>query len=155
MIKQQTAQMSGSRGDYFMSLYEFSQGCITNMAEEIRRGLVQNLRLRVAGEVLSDLIGMAKEALAEKSIEVAAVLTAAAYEDLVRRLALEKIGLSARMKLEQVVSELKVSVAAETRISGEVHVQADRSYDYDLQVKALHTAEEDAASSTKLLQNTG
>jgi flagellar basal-body rod protein FlgF len=26
---------------------------------------------------------------------------------------------------------------------------------YDLQVKALHTAEEDAASSTKLLQNTG
>ena len=38
---------------------------------------------------------------------MAAVLTAAAFEDLMRRLALEKIGLTARIKLEQVLVELK------------------------------------------------
>ncbi|HEY6339018.1 MAG TPA: hypothetical protein VIW68_11055 [Candidatus Sulfotelmatobacter sp.] len=90
-----------------VGLYEFALGCIRNMAAEIRGGLVKGMRLRITGEILADLVGMAKDALAEKSVEVAAVLSAAAFEDLMRRLADEKAGITSRVKLDQVLSELK------------------------------------------------
>jgi len=88
-------------------IYEFSYGCIKNMAAEISAGLVQNIRLGIAGEILADLIGLARDALNSKAISVAAVLTAAAFEDLMRRLALEKAGVTSRPKLEEVIRELK------------------------------------------------
>jgi hypothetical protein len=88
-------------------LYEFASGYITNMAAELDSGLIENLRLRLTGEILSDLIGMAREALADHTMHVAAVLTAAAFEDLLRRLAEEKAGITDRIKLEQVVIALK------------------------------------------------
>jgi hypothetical protein len=50
---------------------------------------------------------MAHEALDEKAVHVSAVLTAAAFEDLMRRLAQEKAGITARIKLEQILIELK------------------------------------------------
>ena len=88
-------------------LYEFAKGYIANMVAEVKGGLVQNIRLSIAGETLTDLIAMAREALAANSVPVAAVLTAAAYEDLMRRLAQEKAGITSRMKLEEVIRELK------------------------------------------------
>ncbi len=87
--------------------YEFAKGCITNMVAEVNSGLVQNIRLTIAGEILTDLIALAHEALDEKAVHVSAVLTAAAFEDLMRRLAQEKAGITARMKLEQILIELK------------------------------------------------
>jgi hypothetical protein len=87
--------------------YEFAKGSITNMVAEVKSGLVQNIRLAIAGEVLADLIAMAHEALDEKAIHVSAVLTAAAFEDLMRRLAQEKAGITARIKLEKILIELK------------------------------------------------
>ena len=87
--------------------YEFARGCISNMAAEVRSGIVQNVRLSIAGEILADLITLAREALSERAIPVAAVLTAATFEDLMRRLALEKAGISKRIKLEEVIRELK------------------------------------------------
>ena len=60
------------------------------MVAEINGGLVRNIRLGIAGEILGDLIFMAREALGENAVQVAAVLTAAAFEDLMRRLAQEK-----------------------------------------------------------------
>jgi hypothetical protein len=87
--------------------YEFAKGCIANMVAEVRGGLVQNIRLTIAGEILADLIAMAHEALGEKAVHVAAVLTTAAFEDLMRRLAQEKAGITARIKLEQILIELK------------------------------------------------
>lgn len=88
-------------------VYEFAVGCIQNMAAEIKGGLVQNIRLGVVGEVLADLVSMARDALSEKSVPVASVLTAAAFEDLLRRLGQEKAGVTNRIKLDQVLTELK------------------------------------------------
>jgi uncharacterized membrane protein YeaQ/YmgE (transglycosylase-associated protein family) len=88
-------------------VYEFAAGCIANMVAEVKSGLIQSIRLGICGEILADLIGMAREALGESSVQVAAVLTAAAFEDLVRRLALEKAGITERAKLEQVLIQLK------------------------------------------------
>lgn len=42
-----------------------------------------------------------------KLVQVAAVLTAAAFEDLMRRLGQERAGIAGRVKLEQVLIELK------------------------------------------------
>jgi hypothetical protein len=77
------------------------------MAAEVRDGLVQNIRLGVVGEVLADLVSMARDGLEQGSVPVAAVLAAAGFEDLIRRLAQEKAGVTSRMKLEQVLIELK------------------------------------------------
>jgi hypothetical protein len=77
--------------------YEFAKGSIANMVAEVKGGLVQNIRLTIAGEILADLIAMAHEALDEKAVHVSAVLTAAAFEDLMRRLAQEKAGITARI----------------------------------------------------------
>ena len=87
--------------------YDFARGCINNMAAELKSGLVQNIRLSIAGEILADLINLAREALVERATPVAAVLTAAAFEDLMRRLAQEKAGITSRIKLEEVIRELK------------------------------------------------
>ena len=90
-----------------VALYGFATGCIADMVAQLNAGLVESVRLVVAGEVLADFLAMAQEALNEKSIPVAAVLTAAAFEDCLRRLAEEKAGVTARIKLELIISELK------------------------------------------------
>jgi len=88
-------------------VYEFAAGAIQNMVSEIKAGLVDSLRLKIAGEVLADLVALSREALDEKAIHVAAVLAAAAFEDLMRRIAAEKAGITARIKLEEVIAQLK------------------------------------------------
>jgi hypothetical protein len=107
-LKRSADNMSKSKEERAsMVLYEFASGYIANMAAELNSGLVENLRLRLTGEILSDLVGMAREALTENAVHVAAVLTAAAFEDAMRRLAEEKAGITERIKLEQVVIALK------------------------------------------------
>jgi hypothetical protein len=88
-------------------LYQVALGVIANVISEIEGGLVAGIRLGITGEVLGDLIAIAQEALSEGTIEVAAVLTAAAFEDLMRRLAQEKAGITSRIKLELILHELK------------------------------------------------
>jgi hypothetical protein len=56
------------------------------------------------------VITLAKDALTRttySAIQVAAVLTAATFEDILRRLAGEKAGLTGRPKLEHVITALK------------------------------------------------
>ena len=88
-------------------MYEFAAGAIQNMVAEIKAGLVESLRLRIAGEVLADLVSLSREALDDKAVQVGAVLAAAAFEDLMRRLGEEKAGITSRIKLDQVLIELK------------------------------------------------
>jgi|SRR5882762_191583 len=109
MIKRRADAIPKEKGHAYphIMVYEFATGCITNMVAEMKGGLVQSIRLGIVGEIIADLIGMAREALAGNSVQVAAVLTAAAFEDLMRRLAQEKAGVTARIKLEQVLIELK------------------------------------------------
>ncbi len=86
-----------------IGLYQIASGAIHNVVAEIEAGLITSIRLGITGEVLADLITMAQEALTENKVEVAAVLTAAAFEDFMRRLAHEKEGVSDRIQLEHVL----------------------------------------------------
>jgi uncharacterized membrane protein YeaQ/YmgE (transglycosylase-associated protein family) len=87
-------------------IYQLVVGSMASMAADIKSGLVGSMRLGIAGEVLADLIALAREALDQKNVHVAAVLAAAAYEDLLRRLGREKAGITTRIKLEQVINGL-------------------------------------------------
>jgi hypothetical protein len=80
------------------------------MVRELENNLVGSIRSSVQGELLGDLVGLAKEALSENTDEtknLAAVLTAAAFEDCVRRLGMEKAGVQGRPRLEAVLNALK------------------------------------------------
>lgn len=97
-------------GSHTSDQYEHCTGVVKGTVAEIKAGLIRNTRTEVEGEVLSDLIGMAKEILSDSSdtaTQVAAVLTAASFEDTMRRLAAEKTSLSGRPKLEAVITSLK------------------------------------------------
>lgn len=68
------------------------------------------MRVAVVGEVLSEMVRLAKEILSERteaSKNTAAVLTAAAYEGLVRRMGEELADVTDRPKLEDVIGTLK------------------------------------------------
>ena len=80
MIKSRADASSNEKGYAYphILIYEFAFGAIKNMVEEIKGGLIQSVRLGIAGEVLADLIAMAREALSDKAIGVAAVLSVSA-----------------------------------------------------------------------------
>jgi hypothetical protein len=83
---------------------------VENTVAEIRNGLIVGIRTQIAGEVLSDLLILAKEQLeggSESAKNVAAVMVAAAYEDLIRRMGREFAGVHDRPKLETVIASLK------------------------------------------------
>ena len=85
-------------------------GALSNLKEEVGAGLLSSVERRVASDVLSDLIKLAREALAEQTDgakNVAAVLAAAAYEDTIRRIAKEHAGVIGQVKLESVIIALK------------------------------------------------
>lgn len=89
-----------------------AQGVLRSLRAEVEQGLVGNVERRTTGEILSDMLTLAKEALHEGTTDaknVAAVLTAAAYEDTVRRLAAAKAVVSGRPKLQVVLEALKTA----------------------------------------------
>jgi hypothetical protein len=91
-------------------LFMHARGAVANTIRELENGLVANLRTSIQGELLGDLVGLAKEALSQKTDEtknVAAVLSAAAFEDTARRLAAEKAGIQDRPKLETILGALR------------------------------------------------
>lgn len=88
----------------------FAYSTIENIIGEIENGLTENLRTQVAGEVLGELVALGKEILAgntDASTNVSAVLIAAAYEDLIRRMGSELAGVVGRPKLDEVIGALK------------------------------------------------
>lgn len=91
-------------------LHHHAQGAIRNAIAEVAGGLIVNLRAQVAGEILSELVGLGKETLeddTESAKNVSAVLIAAAFEDLMRRMGSELAGVAGRPKLEEVLTALK------------------------------------------------
>lgn len=107
-----TAISKGSSGagnaEYHLHLH--AQGAIKNAVAEIEQGLVTSMRVLVAGEILSELIRLGKEILQEQTEaakNVAAVLIAAAFEDLMRRMGTDLAGITGRPKLEEVLTGLK------------------------------------------------
>jgi hypothetical protein len=85
-------------------------GGLHNLREEVESGLMSSLERRVASDVLSDLVRLARAALDESGTgakNVAAVLAAAAYEDTLRRIARDHAGHIGRDDLADVVTHLK------------------------------------------------
>jgi len=86
------------------------KGVLQNIQAEIESGFVGDLHLAITGDVLTDLIKLAREVLDEKeegAKNVAAVLSAAAYEDTIRRLAKNKGLTIDGEKLADVIIALK------------------------------------------------
>jgi len=83
---------------------------LQNLRAEVEGGLLSSLERRIASDVLSDLIQLARAALDEPGEgpkNVAAVLAAAAYEDTIRRVAKEHAGVIGQDKLDVVIGKLK------------------------------------------------
>jgi hypothetical protein len=96
----------------YMLMYQFALGVIENTKREADAGLIVNLRVLVAGELLAELLRLAKDVLGERTEEatnVAAVLIASAFETLIRKMGEEFAGITDRPKLEEVVSALKTA----------------------------------------------
>jgi|SRR5579863_3124072 len=94
------------------NLHLHARGVIRNTVAEINAGLIVRLRTIIAGEMLGELIRLAKELVAEGTEEAkntAAVLSAAAFEGLIRRMGKEFAGVADRPKLEQVIGALKTA----------------------------------------------
>jgi hypothetical protein len=93
-----------------VALRLYSYRAINNVIEELEHGLVENLRVQVTGEVLAELAYLGKEILSgetESAKNVAAVLVAAAFEDLIRRMGLELGGVKGRPPMHDVITALK------------------------------------------------
>ena len=85
-------------------------GAIEATNGELKAGLIVKLRIAIAGEILTELIGLAKDVLidrTEAAKDTSAVLVAAAYENLMRRMGEEFAGVTTRPKLEEVITSLK------------------------------------------------
>ncbi len=106
-----------------VALRHLAYGAITNVVAELEAGLVGNLRVHVTGEILAELVSLGKEILGsgtESGKNVAAVLIAAAFEDLIRRMGVELGGVTDRLPVHDVISALKnagVFKGAETGIA--------------------------------------
>lgn len=88
---------------------QFTIGVLKNLLLDLEAGLIGNLQQQIAGEVLGDLIELAKVALSKdkQRVNVAAVLVAASYEDTLRRMGTQLAGISNKPKLEKVQNILK------------------------------------------------
>jgi uncharacterized protein YutE (UPF0331/DUF86 family) len=86
-----------------------TRGALQTMVQEVDAGFVGSLRATITAEVLSDLVTLARTVMSESGSsgkDVAAVLTAAAFEDTIRRLA-AKEGIPHSEKLADALEELK------------------------------------------------
>ncbi len=104
------SKMKSGTGSVPVQLCRHARGAIINAKAELQSGLIGSLRLQVTGEVLADLVGLGREILAEgtdTAKNVAAVMIAAAFEDLVRRMGTELAGVGGRPSLQDVLTMLK------------------------------------------------
>lgn len=86
------------------------QGSLRAMKADVEAGLVGNIERRAMGEVIADMLGLAKEALGsdgDGAKNVAAVLTAAAFEDTIRRMGASLANVEGRPDLQGVITALK------------------------------------------------
>jgi hypothetical protein len=84
-------------------------GALHSLKREIQAGLIGSLQRQISGEVLTDFLQLSKQAFdhpGDDAKNVAAVLTAALFEDTIRRLA-QANGIPHIEKLQDVLTELK------------------------------------------------
>jgi hypothetical protein len=91
-------------------------GTLRAIKGDVENGLVGDLRRRAVGEVVADMLLLAKEALADKrdaAKNVAAVLAAASFEDTIRKMGSAFAQVEDRRDLADVLSALKKSAVLE------------------------------------------
>ena len=103
--------LSGENGEEYVSRHigYVILAKLMSVEDDIKLGLTENLRTKIAGEVLTDFLQLSRTALEEKGNDtknVAAVLAAALFEDTIRRLAIAN-GIPHLEKLADVLKELK------------------------------------------------
>ena len=87
-----------------------ARGTIKAVKAAVESGLIKSVRTVLSGEIIGDLLAIARERLeddSESAKNVSAVLVAAAFEDTLRRMGSDLAGIQGRPKLESVVGELK------------------------------------------------
>lgn len=85
------------------------KGSLQNVLQELEAGLVTSLANQAAGEVLGDMLALAKNAHQAGHKTVAAVLACAALEDSLKRKAEERGINTSGKSLDQVVNALKAA----------------------------------------------
>ena len=89
------------------SFAESLDGILLNTREEIEAGLITSIASEAAGEVIGDIVALAKSQLSDGYKDVAAVLAAAALEDALKRKA-QELGINVENKtLSSVINSLK------------------------------------------------
>jgi len=109
-FRETTESIYKQKGGVQPSLSEHVKGTITNIKAEIAAGLIGSVRALLVGEIIAELLALGKEILADRSEaakNVSAVLVAAAFEDLIRRMGAEFAGVGGRPRLEEVINALK------------------------------------------------
>lgn len=104
------AKSAPNPGNMGHHLWLHAIGAIRDAKEQLDAGLIVSLRVAVAGEILAELIRLAKEIMVDRTEEAknaSAVLIASAYEGLMRRMGEEFAGVTGRPKLEEVITALK------------------------------------------------
>jgi predicted short-subunit dehydrogenase-like oxidoreductase (DUF2520 family) len=84
-----------------------ARGALENLKGELGAGAIGSLRQRMAGDVLTDFVQLAKATLddpSDRAKNVAAVLTAAAFEDTIRRMEESLAGVVGRGDLQDVIT---------------------------------------------------
>jgi hypothetical protein len=95
---------------FLRTVWPVVQGSLRAMKADVESGLVGTIERRATGEIIADMLALAKEALehgSDGAKDVAAVLTAAAYEDTIRKMGAALAGVAGRPDLSDVIGALK------------------------------------------------
>ncbi len=101
----------GTPSHNILDLNAAALGALKNLKAELSSGLAGSLQKRLTGDVLTDLVQLARAVLAEPgegAKNVAAVLAAAAFEDTIRRMGSTLAGVLGRDDLSSVIDGLKL-----------------------------------------------
>jgi len=100
--------MSGGAQSAHLSMA--AKGALQSLRGEVEAGLLGGIRTEIAGAVIASFLALARTTLDEPGDNpknVAAVLVAAAYEDVIRRMGTELAGITDRRTLADVLAEVK------------------------------------------------
>ena len=105
------ARRSANESPHPKRLLNVARAALATMSAELDGGLLGSLRAHLTGEVLTDLLSLARDALKDaldpSAFQVAAVLAAASFEGTLRHMAEDLAGVTGRPKLAALVDELR------------------------------------------------
>lgn len=92
------------------AVVQIAVGALKNLKQELNLGLIGSLRQRMTGEVIADLVQLARNQLLEQgdaAKDVASVLAAASFEAVIRKMGSTVAGTVGGEKLADVLTALK------------------------------------------------